>query len=299
VATLRETITKITRNFIECGGIVAAQNIIGAGNLQNTFPGEYQRHENVLNLPTSDSSNAGVMCGIALTRRCMYVVRFGGLMWLNTSYLANYAAKSKELWGVPCPVFTRVMACENGIGPVCTGTFNGLAMRAPGLKVCSPMTPWEWETCWQEYLEGDDPVICNEHRDSYNNSEELYSMGSYDIEVPVFAIGPFRLKLHSLRQKLLNYCNISCHHVWRLKPLEIPKDGLSTLSGAALGVVVDSEHTTCGAGEHVANQLMLKTGKRVYTLGLEDRSAGFNTSTDNVTPSVEKVYEFIRGKILE
>jgi hypothetical protein len=44
---------------------------------------------------------------------------------------------------------------------------------------------------------------------------------------------------------------------------------------------------------------MLKTGKRVYTLGLEDRSAGFNTSTDNVTPSVEKVYEFIRGKILE
>ena len=39
---------------------------------------------------------------------------------------------------------------------------------------------------------------------------------------------------------------------------------------------------------------MLKTNKKVWTLGLKHRSAGFHESVDNLSPSPEEIYKKIK-----
>jgi hypothetical protein len=39
----------------------------------------------------------------------------------------------------------------------------------------------------------------------------------------------------------------------------------------------------------------LATGKRVWTLGLEPRTAGFHPSVDNLPPTAEKIIEKLKN----
>ena len=38
---------------------------------------------------------------------------------------------------------------------------------------------------------------------------------------------------------------------------------------------------------------MLKSNKKVYSLGLENRTAGFDPKVDNLPPSPEKIVEYV------
>ena len=50
----------------------------------------------------------GVVVGSALIgKRPIYVVRYQGFQWFNSSIITNYAGKTKEMWNVSCPVFIR------------------------------------------------------------------------------------------------------------------------------------------------------------------------------------------------
>ena len=43
---------------------------------------------------------------------------------------------------------------------------------------------------------------------------------------------------------------------------------------------------------------MLETGKPVYAIGLADRTAGFASHCDNLTPSADQIYSFIQEKLV-
>ena len=49
-----------------------------------------------------------------------------------------------------------------------------------------------------------------------------------------------------------------------------------------------------GTASSIANELSLATGKRVYTLGLEPRTAGFHPTVDNLPPTAEKILEKLK-----
>jgi acetoin:2,6-dichlorophenolindophenol oxidoreductase subunit beta len=290
-ATVAETIRAATAEHLKSrNGLLFGQCVTAVGWIGGTVP-ELTEADGIIELPASDCSNAGVVCGVALAgRRPIYAVRYQGFLWLNLSYIVNYASKSKEMWGVPCPVFVRAIGMEGAIGPVASGNQHSMAMRMPGIIVAAPMTPTEWQEIWDYFLDHDDPVLCSEHRLSFPINYEITDQHHSQPDVSFFPISAARLRVREAVVDLGNmgYCCDVNRIVW-LKPLKITDKMLNSLGNSRFGVVVDSDFATCGASQAVAHELMLATGRPVYTLGLEDRTAGFAPHADNLTPSVQKI----------
>lgn len=293
-----ETIKNNTRTHLENGGLLYGQCVAAVGWIGGTVP-EMTEREGIVELPTSDSSNSGIVCGAAIAgKRPIYAIRYQGFMSYNAASLLNYAAKSKEMWGFPCPVFVRAIGMEGSIGPVASGMHHGMVMRMPGTIVASPMTPSEWQEVWDLFLKGDDPIYCSEHRKSFGIDYEIediiykdrFNRSTHKPKVTIFAIGAARLEAVEACKVLKNQnINFNFINLTWLKPLRISDQIISCLQESEFGLVVDSDYQTCGASEHIASYLMLKSNRPVYTLGLEDRTAGFAEHCDNVTPSADQI----------
>jgi pyruvate/2-oxoglutarate/acetoin dehydrogenase E1 component len=290
--TLRELIKSKTREHLDKNGIICCQNMTGIGALQDTFPSEYNSHSGVIEFPTSDSSNSGIATGFALSgRRVIYVVRFGGFMWLNASNLVNYAAICKSMWDVSCPVFVRVMSCEKNIGPVASHTNHGMIMKMPGIPVFAPITSGEWAECWEYFSSHNCPVFCSEHRNSFPIDYEMEDIIRPDAKFTIFAISNARINAVKVAQEFP--CNVV--HIYKLKPFQPKAKQVKALMDSGGGIVIDTEHE-CGASQSIAYELMHLARTPVYALGLEDRTAGFAPHCDNLTPSVERIKKLIQDK---
>lgn len=293
--TLAETIHDALAKHMDGGGVVMGQNV-GEG-LGGTIPTD---HRNLLTLPTSDCSNAGIAVGYALAgRRPVFVLRFQGLAKVGLWPVLEYAGKSKALWGVPCPVFVRAVAREGLLGPVCSGAQHGLAMRCPGVRVVAPMTPEEWSICWQQFLDGDEPMYCSEQYGSWSlqvapdrvDHDQAYeNIVLLSANVTVVAVGAARLFVGKARWA----CTLTHFGLVGLKPLVFPERCLESVADDGKALVVDCEPQTCGAAEHVAMELHRLTGAKVRTLALDDRVAGFSPESDVLTPSVERIVEAVK-----
>ena len=53
-------------------------------------------------------------------------------------------------------------------------------------------------------------------------------------------------------------------------------------------IVIDDDYVN-GASKSIANDLNLKTGKQMHTMGLKDRTAGFHKAVDNLPPNAEEI----------
>jgi hypothetical protein len=100
----------------------------------------------------------------------------------------------------------------------------------------------------------------------------------------IVLIGQIRLKYKQLIEELPDY-NIL--HVYELNPLILPIETI--VESDAPCVVVDSDYTKCGIAEHVAYEIMNRTGNKATAVGLEPRTAGFSSTVDNVTPTIQKI----------
>ena len=103
--TVAETIKALIRVHLEeNNGLLFGQAISAVGWVNDTVPD----CRGIVEFPMSDVSNMGVACGAAITgRRPIIVIRFQDFMWLNSSTLVNYAAKSKEIFGTATPLRAR------------------------------------------------------------------------------------------------------------------------------------------------------------------------------------------------
>ena len=54
------------------------------------------------------------------------------------------------------------------------------------------------------------------------------------------------------------------------------------------GMVLDDDYEE-GVASSIAHTMMLSSNKKVYTLGLEHRTAGFHPDVDNLPPSPEAI----------
>lgn len=291
---LRETIKNITRkHLLEDNGVLLAQNVTAVGWIQNTVPSDIPNNKGIIELPTSDASNAHIVCGFGLmNRNPIYVIRYQGFGWINYNALVNYAAKIKAISGKTCKVFVRSIGMEGGVGPTATGCNHGLLARQPGLKLFAPMSSGEWKAAWQSFIQGDDPVFCSEHRRAYTNDNEFKDNFCVIGRQPtIIAIGAARLNALEA-QKILKeqhgiYVNL--FHLWQLKPLVLD-DSLGLASSKIL--VVDSDYEFGGFGNQVAIECHKRYKLDVDVMGIEDKVAGTAPHTDIMTPSIDRIVQY-------
>ena len=295
--TVAETIQAITRHHLtESKGLLFGQCVTAVGWIGGTVPPLTEK-EGIVELSMADVAGAGIAVGAALMgRRPIYVIRYQGFMWYNAAPLLNYAAKSKEMWGVPCPIFVRALALEGAIGPVASAAHHGMVMRMPGMPVIAPMTPSEWTQAWDWFASHDDPLYVSEHRLSFPIDYEMESQLNSRSEITLFAISAGRLNaLEAV--KLLAQDGITCdliHLAW-LKPFRVSDVMLDSLKKTGLGLVIDSDFEIAGTSRSIAYDLMHAASVPVWAIGLEDRTGGFAPHLDNPTPSPKKIIERVKA----
>lgn len=294
--TVAETIKEITRDHLLKGkGLLLAQCVTAVGWISGTVP-ELREEDGIIELSMADVAGAGIAVGVALAgRRPIYVIRYQGFMWFNAAIILNYAAKSKEMWGVPCPVFVRSLALEGGIGPVASAAHHGMVMRMPGMPICCPMTPGEWASAWKWFMSHDDPLYVSEHRRSFPVNYEMEPAINQGAKLTIFAVSAGRLNaLEAIKQ--LGSESIACdlfHLLW-LKPFQPTEQMVNSLKKTRLGLVIDSDFEIGGVSRSIAYDLMHASGVPVHALGLEDRTAGFAPQLDNPTPPIGKIVRLLK-----
>ena len=151
---LKDTIKKTVRTHLREGHLAFGQCLTAVGWVGGTLPELYE--DGMIELPMADVAGGGFVVGAGLMgRRPIYVIRYQGFNWYNCISILNYACKSKEMWGVPCPIFVRGVAMEGSIGPVAGSSHHSLYYRMPGVKIYSPMTNREYEECYSDFMDSE------------------------------------------------------------------------------------------------------------------------------------------------
>lgn len=294
-----ETIKQITReHLIKNKGLALGQCLTAVGWVGGTVP-EMGAEEGLTELSMADVAGGGIAVGVALAgRRPIYIVRYQGFQWFNAAHIVNYAAKSKDMWGIPCPIFVRSIAMDGAIGPVAGGSHHSIFTRMPGMYVYAPMTPGEWRAGWEFFMAHDDPMYVSEHRRSFPIDYEMEHVIRPEADVTLFPISSTRLeavKAAAMLEKENIKCNI-VHLVW-LKPFVVTPEMERALQNSRYGGVVLDGDFENGAAKCIAFDLMQKTGKNVKMLGLEDRAAGFAPQFDNLPPTAERICQWVKKQV--
>jgi pyruvate dehydrogenase E1 component beta subunit len=289
--TVADTIREITRrHLLENNGLLLGECITAVGWVNNTVPD----CQGIVELPMTDIAGAGIAVGTALVgRRPIFVIRFQDFLILNGSPLIFYAAKVKELHGRSAPIFVRAIAAE-GLGPVHSGVLHSIYMHFPGFRVCSPMTPGEYEQIWDVFMQNDAPMIVSEHRLSYLNTEETKNVYARDADITIYAISCTRFEMDKAVQ-MLDRKGVKCNtiHILWLKPFEITDEIVEPLNESKLGLVVDSSYEIAGASQAIAYILNQATGHRVKALGLYDRTKCLCPPLQNKFPDANRICEVV------
>lgn len=300
--TVAETIQQLTREHLEeRNGLLLGQCVSAVGWIGGTVPD--CRGKGIVEIPMTDVAGPAFAVGCALEgRRPIFVVRYQGFMWYNASSLVNYAARSKAVWGVPCPVFIRSIGMEgNGIGHTASSCLHSIFMHPPGLPVAAPMTPKEYREVWDWFTSHDDPIYVSEHRKSFQMNIEMPSQISANSKITILGISAGRLNAIEA-VKNLKARGIECdllHALW-LKPFKITDELVNSIKKTGVGLVIDSDFEITGASRSIAYELMHATGCPVHALGLRDDACGVAPRLENITPSPlvieSKILELISGK---
>lgn len=289
---LKDIIKSITKqHLLKNNSLLFAQCVQAVGWIGNTVPDDVG--DKIVELPTSDVMNSGVVTGVALMgKRPIYIVRYQGFNWYNAAMIVNYAAKSKQIWNKPCPIFIRSISMENGIGPVAGSSHASLFYRMPGIKIYSPMNGKEYHKVYESFMKDDCPYYISEHRGSWNLNEDLPDITNNNPDFVLFPISITRfeaVKAQTILEKM-GY-KISIIHQFDLNGIN--QDSINELKNSKYGGLVFDDDYENGIGKCIASDLMLHTQKKVYTMGLENKTAGFHKQVDNLPPNCEKIVEFV------
>jgi len=292
--TTAEVIKTVTRDHLENNnGLLLGQCVSAVGWIGGTVPD----CKNIVEIPMTDVAGPAFAVGAALKgRRPIFVVRYQGFMWYNASSLVNYAAKSKQVWGKPCPVFIRSIAMEgHGIGHTASSSIHSIFMHSPGMYVASPMTPKEYQSIWDWFMSNDDPLYVSEHRRSFVLTEEMNNTLHDEAKITILAISAARLNAVEACE-LLEKDGIKCdliHQVW-LKPFITSDDFATSIENTGLGLVIDSDFQMVGASESFAYNLMHEFKVPVHAFGIADKVCGVSPASENITPSAQMIVDKVK-----
>ena len=293
--TLREVIKEIIFFHLKKKkGFVFGQCLTAVGWVGGTLP-HLTEKDGMVDLSMADVANGGIVAGAALSnRRPIYVIRYQGFSWFNAPIILNYACKSKELWGVPSPILIRGIAMEGSIGPVAGSSHHSIYYKMPGIKIISPMTPYEYKYAYKYFMKNDDVLYVSEHRGSYDNNKELKDYLPKNCDLILFSISITRFEAVKVRN-ILNKkgYKIGIANILWIKPFKIKEKWISALKKSRYGgIILDDDYST-GVGSDIAYKLMKRTGSKIEIMGLKDKSAGFSKTSDNLPPNSKEIIKMI------
>ncbi len=294
--SVRETIKDITYSHLkEKDGLCFGQCLTAVGWVGGTLPELYEE-DGMVEVTTADVANGGFVVGAGLAgRKPIYVVRYQGFQWYNAPMIVNYASKSKEIWNIPCPVFVRSIAMEGGMGPVAGSSHHSLFQRMPGTKILSPMTPKEYEYAYNEFMNDDEVYYISEHRRSYDNTEEFENILHDESDIVLFPISITRFDAEEARKELEKQgLKVSIIHQLWIKPFIFKEEWKRCLNNSKYGGIVLDDDYEQGVASSVAHRMMIDSNKKVYTMGLEHRTAGFHPDRDNLPPSPKQIINKVK-----
>ena len=294
--TVRGTIKSIIRHHLEVeNSLCFGQCLTAVGWVGGTLPEMYE-DEGMVEVTTADVANGGFVVGAGLQGiRPIYVVRYQGFQWLNSPMIVNYAAKSKEIWDRPCPIFVRSIAMEGGMGPVAGSSHHSIYQRMPGTRILSPMSSGEYQFAYDQFMSEDEVYYISEHRRSYDNTKELLNVILEDSDIVLFPIGVTRFDAMVAREMLLDKgIKASIVHLLWIKPFEFFDEWREYLDNSKYGGLVLDDDYEQGVASSIAHRMMIKSKKKVYTLGLDHRTAGFHKDSDNLPPSPEEIVNEVK-----
>jgi pyruvate/2-oxoglutarate/acetoin dehydrogenase E1 component len=295
--TLRETIKNTVASHLNNGFLAFGQCLTAVGWVGGTLPEMYE-DQGMVELSMADVAGGAFVVGAGLMeKRPIYIIRYQGFNWYNSISIINYACKSKEIWGVPCPIFIRSIAMEGSIGPVAGSSHHSLYYRMPGVKIYSPMSSDEYKECYNDFMNSDDVFYVSEHRESYNNNKELKDIVFPEPDCILFPISVTRFAAMEASKILLEKgIKVSVYHQKILKPYLLDNQILKHLNSCGLAIVLDDDYED-GIASNIAHKLMMNSNSKVYTMGLKNRSAGFAKHLDNLPPSSQEICNFIKNII--
>ena len=294
--TVRETIKEtIFKHLKKNNSLVFGQCLTAVGWVGGTIP-ELSDKDGLVELSMADVSNGGIVAGAGLSnRRPIYVIRYQGFNWFNASLILNYACKSKELWDVPCPIFIRGIAMEGSIGPVAGSSHHSLYYRMPGIKIASPMTPNEYLSVYDNFMKNDEVLYVSEHRGSYSNTDELQDFVSENLDIILFPISITRFEAQKAKIELEKQgYKIGIANILWIKPFFIRKEWENAVKTSKFGGIVLDDDYSQGVATNLAYEIMKKTGKKIDTMGLKNKSAGFSKETDNLPPNCFEIVKKVK-----
>ena len=104
-------------------------------------------------------------------------------------------------------------------------------------------------------------------------------------------------KLNELSKKENIKLNI-IHQLW-IKPFFVQKEWIKSLNNSKYGGLVTDDDFVEGVSSSLANDLSISSAnKKVYTLGLKPKTAGFYHDVDNLPPTAEDILSKLK-KIIE
>jgi transketolase C-terminal domain/subunit len=187
---------------------------------------------------------------------------------------------------------------EGGIGPVAGSSHHSIYYRMPGVKIYSPMTPSEYRTTYTDFMEGEDVFYVSEHRGAYHIADEYDDIIFEAPDYVLFPISITRLAAVEASRMLLNEgIRVAVHHIFRIKPFELKSTFIESLSKASCGGCVLDDDYVSGIAKCVAFDLGAAAGTNMSVLGLEERSAGFSKSTDNLPPTPEIIVSHVKNRL--
>ena len=296
--TLREVIKEIIRHHLKKkNGLVFGQCLTAVGWVGGTLP-KLKEKDGLIDLSMADVANGGIVAGAGLSgRRPIYIIRYQGFNWFNAPIILNYSCKSKELWGIPCPIFIRGIAMEGSIGPVAGSSHSSIYYKMPGIKIVSPMTPKEYIHSYNYFMKNEDVLYVSEHRGSYDNKLELRDYLPKKCDLLIFAISITRfeaLKAKSILEK--KGYKIGIANIFWIKPFKIKSKWIEVLNKSKYGGLIIDDDYTQGIAESLAFRILERAEKnvKIKAIGLQNKSAGFSKKTDNLPPNQYEISEKIQ-----
>jgi len=288
--TLRETIRETLRFHLKKKiGHVYGQCLTAVDWIEGTVPPLTEK-DGLIDLNMADVANGGVVVGAALFEKPIYVIRFQGLNWFNAPIIITYAMKSKEIWNIPCPIFIRSIGQEGTIGPNTGSSHHSIYYRMPGIKIISPMTPMEYKQAHNYFIKNTDVLYVSEHIKSYDNTHEMIDKIGNNLDIVILAISITRFEAYKAEKylKTLGY-KVGIANILWIKPFKIKDSWVKALKKAKYGGLLLDDDYVDGTAKSMAYELNIKSKKPIHVMGLEDRSAGYSSSTDNLSPKANKI----------
>ncbi len=157
------------------------------------------------------------------------------------------------------------------------------------------MTKSEYKNTYKKFMKSDDVFYVSEHRKSYENKIEFKNTLKKNLDIILMPISVTRFEA----EKAKNYLNkngykVGIIHLYELKPFVLKKKWIKIIKSSKYGVLMTDNDYVDGIIRTLAHKINEQTNKKVYVLGLKDKSAGYTLRTSNFPPTASEIINKIK-----